>query len=739
MEINSVWRQSNTYPMKRIHFSIFYFLFLFGFGFNVTAKEVVTEHVTLELVSGDTALVPGKSSTVAVRLKMDDHWHTYWANPGDSGLPTEIAWTLPDGIKAGPIQWPAPQWINYFDMVSYAYEGEIFLLVDLDVAGDLEVSGSVNLAARVDFLVCKEACIPGGADLSLTIPVAPTAEATSYRTQIQKTREQLPQSLPEWEMKVVDNGESFALSVLAPEGISFEDRDVTYFSLDGWVVASEPRTSLAQGRVLSMVMPKTEYEPEDSKDRFQGVLFSEEAWDEEGLFNALQVDLPFSPDEEVATWLGSIAGSPVSIFAGSEGAPLSSGSESPKGMLTLMLFALIGGLLLNLMPCVFPVLSIKVLGFVQQAGEEKSKVKLHGMVFTLGVLISFWILAIVFLALRAAGQEIGWGFHLQAPGFVALLTSIIFLFGLNLSGVFEIGESLTGAGSQLQAKSGYSGSFFSGVLATLVATPCTAPFMGTAMGVIVTLSTLQSMAIFTALAFGVALPYLVLSFFPAFLEMLPRPGAWMETFKKALAFLLYGTVVWLAWVFGSQVGVNGMAALLLGLVIMGIAAWVWGNWGNLAKKKSVRTVALIVALPLLLSGGYIQYWATHFEPPEMVLNAGSFGDGIQWQAYSPETVSALVSEGKTVYVDFTATWCLTCQVNKKVAFTSDEVIEYFIDNDVVALKGDWTRRDPVITRELQRFGRNGVPTNIIYRPSGEDTLLPEVLTPGIVLDALREG
>jgi thiol:disulfide interchange protein DsbD len=390
------------------------------------------------------------------------------------------------------------------------------------------------------------------------------------------------------------------------------------------------------------------------------------------------------------------------------------------------------------MPCVFPVLSIKILGFVQQAGEDKSKIKLHGIVFTLGVLVSFWVLAGVFLVLRAAGQEIGWGFQLQTPGFVAVLASVLFLFGLNLSGVFEIGETLTGAGSGLQAKSGYTGSFFSGVLATVVATPCTAPFMGSALGIIITLSAVQSMAIFTALALGVALPYLILSFSPVFLQWLPRPGAWMETFKKALAFLLYATVVWLAWVFGNQVGVNGMAGLLLGLVIMGVAAWIWGDWGNLTRKKSVRRIALLFALPILLLGGWIQFKASGFEAPEEGVHAPDSG-GIAWESYSPEVVSARVAEGKTVYVDFTAKWCLTCQVNKKIAFGSDEVIQYFEDNNIVALKGDWTRYDPVITRELQKFGRSGVPTNVIYRPDGSDTLLPEVLTPGIVLKALSEG
>ncbi|MCB1121628.1 MAG: thioredoxin family protein, partial [Verrucomicrobiae bacterium] len=396
-----------------------------------------------------------------------------------------------------------------------------------------------------------------------------------------------------------------------------------------------------------------------------------------------------------------------------------------------------GGMLLNLMPCVFPVLSIKVLGFVQQAGEDRSKVKLHGLVFLSGVLVSFWVLAGIFLALRAAGQEIGWGFQLQTPGFVAVLASILFLFGLNLSGVFEIGESLVGAGQGLQAKSGYSGSFFSGVLATVVATPCTAPFMGTALGVIITMSAIQSMTVFTALALGVALPYVLLSIFPTFLKWLPRPGAWMESFKKALAFLLYATVVWLAWVFGNQVGVNGMAALLLGLVALGIAAWIWGNWGNLTRKKSVRRVAALATLIFLVTGGVIQFVASGFEAVGLQVESEDKA-GISWKPYSPDSVATYLEEGKTVYVDFTAKWCLTCQVNKRVALSNEEVIRYFKDQDIVALQGDWTRRDPVITRELEKFGRSGVPTNIIYRTNGSTQLLPEVLTPSIVLEALRK-
>lgn len=714
--------------------SLFVAPLILFFWFGLLGNPVDTEHVELELVAEKTALVPGETLTVAVRMKMDEHWHTYWANPGETGLPTQIEWSLPEGITAGPIQWPAPQWINYFDMVSYAYEGEVLLLVDLRVAETFKSDTPVALEARVDFLVCKEACIPGGADLTLSLPVKVSAEFSSRAEDIDATRARLPRILPGWEMKVVDNAESFALTVVAPEGSSFEGREATYFSLDGWVAPSEPRTSVAEGRLLNILLPKTDYPPEDQKDRFRGVLTSDIPWQANPSTIALEVNLPFSEDEEVANWLNNIPGLADTGLGGGESRPVTAGDTSFVAAIGL---AFLGGILLNLMPCVFPVLSIKVLGFVQQAGEDQSKVKIHGFVFMLGVLVSFWLLAGLFLILRAAGQEIGWGFQLQTPGFVAVLISVLFLFGLNLSGVFEIGESLVGAGGGLQTKSGYSGSFFSGVLATVVATPCTAPFMGTALGVIVTLSAVQSMAVFTSLALGVALPYVLLSLFPAFLKWLPRPGAWMESFKKALAFLLYATVVWLAWVFGSQVGVNGMAALLLGLVALGIAAWIWGNWGNLTRRKPVRRAAALTALLFLITGGVVQYVAAGFEPVE-VRNTSETTEGISWKPYSPEAVSASLEAGKTVYVDFTATWCLTCQVNKRVALSNDKVVRYFQDESIVALKGDWTRRDPVITRELEKFGRSGVPTNVIYRADGSTRLLPEVLTPGIVLDALKE-
>ncbi len=733
-EINALGRLSHSYSMKfipPIFFTCAFFLTLVPFGLQ--SEAVRTNHAVLELVSERTGLVPGKTNTVGIRFELEEGWHTYWANPGEVGLATEITWKLPPGIEAGEIQWPAPLWIEYFDLVSYAYEGEVLLPVDLEVDESLAMGQSVDLAAEVNFLVCEEACIPGSANLELTLPVGVDPQPSSWKSAFDATRNRLPQTLPDYRLGVVDNGESFALTVIAPEGIRLEGRKITYFSLDGWVAASEPRTSLAEGRILTQVLPKSAFEPESDRNRFRGILVSEVPWDSRNRYPSLAVDAPFSDDLTVSGWVAGIEGSAMVDPTGSAVAAVG----PAIGFSTTLWFAFVGGMLLNLMPCVFPVLSIKVLGFVQQAGEEASKVKRHGLVFTLGVLLSFWLLAGLLLILRAAGEEIGWGFQLQSPGFVAVLASVLFLFGLNLSGVFELGESLTGAGSQLQAKSGYSGSFFSGVLATLVATPCTAPLMGTALGTVIFMPAYQSMLVFTSLALGMAFPYLLLSFFPALLKYLPRPGAWMESFKKGLAFLLYASVVWLAWVFGKQVGVTGMAGLLLGILIMGAAAWIRGNWGAFHQPKTARRWASSIALLFLVAGGYLQYLSAQLAPIEVEAVAKDTS-GIDWGSYSPAAVDGALKEGKTVFVDFTAIWCLTCLVNKKVAFSSDEVVRFFSDNSIVPLKGDWTKRDPVITRELQKFGRNGVPTNVIYWPDGSTRLLPEVLTPGIVLDAFNK-
>ncbi len=703
-------------------------VFLASVAWAIPVKSV---HSEWELIAEKDGFTAGETQTIGIRVVLDKHWHLYWENAGDSGYTVTVEWTLPEGFEAGPVQYPAPGWLEMYGLVSYVYEGEAVFLVDITAPENLQAGQQIELGAYVDFLVCEEACIPGDAKLLLKTQAIEQSQNSEFYDSIAEAKTLLPIQSTDWKTAVVDNGQSFALTVVAPAGSSFNGEAFTYFSADGWVATTGARSVAAEGRVYTQLLPKSELQPVKNADRFRGVLVSES----KKLFYALEVDVPFSSNEEVAALVEQL---------GVQNSGTSGGSGfAANNNLTLLgatLLAFVGGLILNLMPCVFPVVSIKILGFVQQAGEDRKKIRNHGLVFASGVVLFFWVFAILVIVTRGLGDALSWGGLFQIPIVVAFVATVMFALGLNMSGVFEIGESLVGVGSGLQRKSGYSGSFFSGVLATLVATPCTAPFMAPALTFAYASPSVYTLIVFSALGAGLAAPYLFLSYFPAYLKILPKPGAWMETFKKSLAFLLYLAVVWLAWVFGSLVGVTGMAGLLLSLVVVGLGAWIWGKWGSLAKPKNTRLIAGVVVAIILGTGGFLQYVSSNQLPPLLAESSDSqINDGstIAWQKWSPEKVEQLVAEGKTVYVDFTATWCLTCQVNKKVAFTDKDVIAYFHDNGIVPLKGDWTRRDPIIKGELQKFGRTGVPTNIIYRPSGANTLLPEVLTPGVVLSAFE--
>jgi thiol:disulfide interchange protein len=411
-----------------------------------------------------------------------------------------------------------------------------------------------------------------------------------------------------------------------------------------------------------------------------------------------------------------------------------SSSEDNISIFAAILFAFLGGIILNLMPCVLPVLSLKIMGFIQQAGEDKSKTRKHGLAFTIGVVFSFLVLAGFLIALRAGGQYLGWGFQLQSPTFIVILSILLFLFGLSLFGVFEIGTSLTSSEQYIKS-SGYTGSFLSGVLATIVATPCTAPFMGTALGFAISQPVYVSLLVFTFLGLGMALPYVVLTSSPKLLKFVPKPGAWMETLKQFMGFLLMATVLWLLWVLSLQTGAEGVLFLLLSFIIASIGGWIYGRWGNITKKLSVRRTAQLISILIII--GALFFSLSNIET-KAITNSSSISQGkIKWEAYSPGKVEDAVKEGKPVFVDFTAAWCLSCQVNEKVAFGSDEVQQEFVDKNILALKGDWTNSDPVITKALESFGRNSVPLYVIYSKDKKPLLLPEILTPGIVLDALK--
>lgn len=688
-------------------------------------------HVKASLVAADATVQPGRPITVALRFVHDPHWHTYWQNPG-TGLATELKWQLPAGWKAGDIQWPAP--IVLMDkarnVVGNGYEGELFLPVTLTPPADLAPGTSVELKAAADWLMCEEVCIPGSADLSLTLTVAAGAPApdAQWGEKIRATVAGLPRADPAWTFSAASDAKTVQLTVKpaapgghVPEGLHF-------FAVDTVIAYDQPQTVASDGRGgFILTMPRGADSPADAT-KLVGVVTAKNGWHADGKLRGLTVDVPFTG--KIVAAAGAAAG------GNSQLSPLTSQPQAAPGSLPGTLFlAFVGGLILNLMPCVFPVLGIKILGFVNQAGHQRGKIVAHGLVFTGGVLLSFWTLATVLAVLRAGGDQLGWGFQLQSPAFVYSLAVLMLVFGMNMSGVFEFGLGATAVGGDLQMKSGYAGSFFTGVLATVVATPCSAPFLAPALGAALAVSTVESFAIFTAIALGLSMPYLLLSIFPAAVKVLPRPGAWMETFKQFMAFPLYATVGFLVWVLAAQTSEDGFLYALFSLVLIALAVWIYGRW-NAPGAKPARARFGVASLVVVGALGLWVGW-----PRSAAANAAATSAGapaVVWEPWSPEAVAKLRAEGRTVYVDFTARWCATCQTNKKLVFGSDEVLRYFAEKKIATLRADWTNKDPRITAELAAYQRSAVPFNLLWLP-GRDApvILPELLTPGIVLDALK--
>jgi len=679
--------------------------------------------VTGSLVAADTAVQPGRPLTVALRLVHNPRWHTYWINPG-TGLPTSLEWKLPPGWTAGEIQWPAPNVIKDRAGVitGNGYEGEILLPVTLTPPADLPGSGSVTLAARADWLMCEDLCIPGGADVSLTLTVAAGVPPTdpTWGERIRDTIAALPRKDAAWNVSASRDARTVTLVVTPAKAGGHVPKPQRFFSEDGLVAYDLPQTVTTDGRGgFVFAMPIAVDGPQQAT-RLTGVVTAENGWLSGGRMPGLQVAVDFAAGVAAA----SATPGPVGGAAAAEGASLPG----------TLLLALLGGLVLNLMPCVFPVLGIKILGFVKQAGHQRAKIVAHGLTFTLGVLVSFWALATVLAVLRAGGDELGWGFQLQSAAFVYGLTVLLLVFALNMSGVFEFGLRATAVGSDLQSKSGYAGSFFTGVLATVVATPCSAPFLAPALGAALSVGTGESFAIFTVIALGLSLPYLLLSIFPQAVKVLPRPGAWMETFKQFMAFPLYATVGYLVWVLAAQTGEEGFRGVLFSLVLVAMAVWMYGRW-NAPGSSAGRARFGVASLLVVGAFGLWLGWPR---------SAAAAGNGttpaVVWEAWSPEAVAQHRAAGRTVYVDFTARWCATCQTNKKLVFGSDEVLAYFAEKKIVTLRGDWTSQDARITAELARYQRSAVPFNVIWLPGREEpVILPELLTPGIVLEALRQG
>src|SRR5512142_2756034 len=678
------------------------------------APLVKTEHVEAQLVTEQASAQPGKPILVGLKLRMAEHWHTYWKNPGESGLPTRVQWVLPAGWKAGPIQWPYPSQLPVGPLMNYGYEDDVVLLSELTPPADAK-PGMADIRANAEWLVCKDICVPEKGELDLALPVSPAPPKADPRFQahIERAREMLPVEAPGWKAEAAIAGKSLVVRLTAPEGVTPPAKATFFPERELLIEPAAPAKVTREGRTLRFEMKLADPPLADVKE-VAGVAVAQAGWPGTDGRRGLAVN--------------------AALVASLPAAAGSTGAADPIGgsALAALAFAFIGGLILNLMPCVFPVLGIKVMGFVKHAHGEARAMRLQGAVFALGVLLSFGTLAGIMLALRAGGAQLGWGFQLQSPVVVALLACLFFVLALNLSGLFEWGAFAQSMTSSLTARGRYADALLSGILATVVATPCTAPFMGAAVGFTMSQTAGLALAIFVMLGAGMALPVFALSLFPALLRKLPRPGAWMETFKQVLAFPLYATTAWLAWVLGAQAGNDAVLALLLGLVFIALGAWMYGRWAHAGWRWQPALAVLLGALGLFVA------WPGS-APGHVSTGMATGAEGEAWESWSPAKVSAYLAAGRPVFVDFTAAWCVTCQLNKRVALHDSAVEKAFADRRIARLTADWTRQDPEITAALAALGRNAVPVYALYLP-GEDAprLLPEVLTPSIVLGELEK-
>ena len=672
----------------------------------LSAQFGPSEYVEAELISEMESVQPGSTVWVGLQFKLKDHWHTYWRNPGDSGLATDIEWDLPEGVEAGEIVWPIPEQVVVAGFLGYVYEHEVLHLIPLKIGENIKPDSILELKGTANWLECDpEQCIPGSAEVTLSIPIKQEQPAVkaSLRKLFSETRKQLAARDSSWSIQssVTDN----TLEIIGEHSTALPPSELHfYINRTGFVSHGSAQPYSTEGNRFTLSVPL---------DPASGASVEELA----AVGGMLVAEQP---------WLGD-AGRALKVNLASlteNATPVPPSKASKIGLPFALGLAFLGGMILNLMPCVFPVLSIKVMGFVDQAQGDQKHAAIHGWIFTLGVLVSFWILAGVLLGLRAGGEQVGWGFQMQNPKFLMFMIGLFYIFGLSLFGVFEIGTSLTGAGGNVTGKSGWTGSFFSGVLATIVATPCTAPLMAPALGFAAAAPASTAMLIFTALGFGMALPYLLLSNFLSLLKFVPRPGPWMESMKQFMGFLMMATVIWLLWVLGAFVGNDGLLKVMLGLLIVGIACWVYGRWGAISRPGSTRLTAALVGLVLLVGGSAYALKSLEVKTSN-------------WQPWSPERVAALRAEGTPVFVDFTAAWCISCQANKKAALHREKVLNRFQELGVTTLIADFTKQDPVMGKAINEFGRDGVPVYVLYgKDQAEPILLPSLLTPDIVFNAL---
>lgn len=677
------------------------------------------------LVWAPQGVAAGLPLWVGLRIEHAPEWHSYWKNPGDSGLPTELEWQLPAGVKAGAIAWPAPKKFALGDLANYGYEGTLLLPVPLTVEPNF-AGQQLTIEVLATWLICRKECVPEEASFKLEVPTG--VSLARHAALFEQALAARPQVLSRVSGQIEVGAQGLALQV---SGLPAEWRGhrLELFPETGAIVEpGAPWQQRWEGGTWRAEVPLSKFRQE-SPTQMPMVLTAE--GQKNGL-SALEMTLPIK-GEWPAMQVASTAASEALMAALAENAARAAAqNNSPSiSLWAALLGALVGGLILNLMPCVFPVLAIKVLAFSnhgQDAGAHRSS----GLAYTAGVVLSFVALGGLMLALRAAGEQLGWGFQLQNPWVVAGLATLFAVIGLNLAGLFEVGNILPSKVATLQAKNPTADAFLTGVLATAVASPCTAPFMGASLGLAIALPTGQALAVFAVLGLGMALPFWLASSWPAVARALPRPGAWMNTFKQLMAFPMFATVVWLLWVLGQQSGINGAAVLLLMLVVLTLGLWTLGQSPRL--RRSVGVAALLGLLWL----GWT--WGPYVTQPaaEPQARTSTVVEGVAWEPWSPEVEAAFLEQGRAVFVDYTAAWCVTCQFNKNNALSDTAFLQAVRESGVQLLRADWTRRDPAITAALNALGRSGVPVYVLHRPGREPLVLSEILTVPELMQALQD-
>ena len=660
-------------------------------------------HVHVQLVKGYEKVTPSASgverNSLGLYFKLEKGWHIYWKNAGDAGESPRIHWTLPDGVSAEDLEFPAPKRLPIGPLMDYGYEDEVIFpikIVGIVPKAIFGIPGS--LKAHVTWIVCSDSCIPGKADLQTDFFWKPdnsnNTELQRLEDLLKKTEENLPKHLPSNSKAIfASTKDGFLLSVETGQ----RESSAVFFPAESNLIdnpAPQRLTPTAKGFQLQL---KRDQYLKTTPAQLPGL-----------------IELSGGRNYEFVALPGVVAAAPN--FNWLELARVAG-------------LAFLGGILLNLMPCVFPVLFLKGLALVNSGHKERQHLRAHGAVYAAGIVVSFWALVAVLLILRGAGAQLGWGFQFQSPVFLSLMAGLLFFLGLSLAGQFEIGLTLTGRGGHLAAKEGFAGSFFTGVLAVVVATPCAAPFMGAAVGYALAQSALVSFVIFTALALGLAAPYVALTLQPAWTRVLPRPGVWMDVLKQATAIPIFGTAIWLVWVVASTYGTGVLLVLLVSFLLLAVAGWFLGRW---PAKRWATIIAVLILVGIVVLCVIAPKRLADATPTTSTPNASS-----DWQPWSADAVAKARAAGEPVFVDFTAKWCLSCQVNERVALEKPEVRAAFEKANVVKFKADWTQHDDAIANELTSLGRDGVPVYALYKPgASEPELLPEALTPGIVLDAL---